>query len=277
MGAIEMTANNGSTSGNDDGLSLPSQETQDTIAEGWTMALGEVLAEQQHLWSKERRAISAEAESVIATMRAQIAELSSSFDRLIAEKLGAVRDGAPGAQGPRGEPGPPGRVGLLPAVKPWVAGVVFYRGDTVSYCGACWQAIEDTAGEPGASPAWRCIAAAGRDGQTPKIRGTWSHGGEYRALDVVARNGGSYIARKDNPGICPGDGWQAITLPGKRGQQGERGPRGERGPPGPPAPSILGWEIDREAFSVIPVMSDGNRGPVLSLRPLFEQFQAETG
>jgi hypothetical protein len=97
-------------------------------------------------------------------------------------------------------------------------------------------------------------------------------------LDVVAHNGISFIARQDNPGPCPdGGGWQALVLRGRKGEQGEKGDRGERGSPGPPAPIVITWEIEREAYAAIPVMSDGTRGPVLNLRPLFEQFQAETG
>jgi hypothetical protein len=96
-------------------------------------------------------------------------------------------------------------------------------------------------------------------------------------LDVVAHNGISFVARHDNPGPCPdGGGWQALVLRGRKGEQGEKGDRGERGPPAPPAPTIVAWEIDREAYAAVPVMSDGTCGPVLNLRTLFEQFQLET-
>ena len=119
-----------------------------------------------------------------------------------------------------------------------------------------------------------CLA---RSGRSLRICGTYSREREYRELDVVACNGISFVARHDNPGACPeGGGWQALVLRGRKGEQGEKGERGERGPPGPPAPSILAWEIDRQAYAVTPVMSDGTCGPVVSLRPLFEQFLAET-
>jgi hypothetical protein len=273
-----MTGSNGSN-GHEDGLPTPDEPFRETLHEAWREVLGHTLAEQQRLWSKERRAISAEAETIIARLRAENAELGSKFEVRLTRKLAALRDGrdgANGARGPQGELGPTGPPGLLPACRTWSAGV-HYRGTVAAHSGSCWQAAKDTADEPGCSHDWICIVRGGADGQTPKIRGTWSHESEYCALDVVARNGMSFIARVDNPGICPGDGWQAITLPGKRGQQGERGPRGERGPPGPPAPCILSWEIDREAYSVIPIMSDGTKGPRLELRPLFEQFDAETG
>ena len=95
-------------------------------------------------------------------------------------------------------------------------------------------------------------------------------------FDLVARDGGSYIARKDDPGTCPGEDWQVVTLPGKRGHQGPRGERGDKRDRGPPAPSIVSWIVDKASYSVTPVLSDGTKGPVLELRPLFAQFDAET-
>jgi hypothetical protein len=69
-------------------------------------------------------------------------------------------------------------------------------------------------------------------------------------------------------------------MPGKRGQQGPpgaRGEKGDRGPPGQSAPSIVNWIVERASYSVVPILSDGTEGPRLELRPLFEQFNAETG
>jgi hypothetical protein len=102
--------------------------------------------------------------------------------------------------------------------------------------------------------------------------------GEYRCLDVVALNGGSFVALRDAPGRCPGSGWQLLTSPGKRGaagQSGEKGERGERGPSGNPGLSgatISGWKVDRARYVATPLMSDGAEGPPLELRGLFEQF-----
>ena len=181
-------------------------------------ALGQILAEQQHQWKRERALIEAQAAAVVADMRAAIAE-----------RLSALRDGEPGAPGPKGEPGPPGRDGRLRKVKDWSEGV-HYEGDLVIRDGSMYQCVKDT-GRPPPHEDWVCLARAGRDGRTPRVCGTWSPDGQCRALDVCALGGCSFIATKDNPGICPGDGWQALTLPGKRGQQGPPGARGER--PGP--------------------------------------------
>src|SRR5262249_15781420 len=68
-----------------------------------------------------------------------------------------------------------------------------------------------------------CLPTAGRDGNSITVRGTFNETQEYRRLDVVARNGGSFVALKDVPGPCPGAGWQLLASQGKRGVAGERG------------------------------------------------------
>ena len=108
--------------------------------------------------------------------------------------------------------------------------------------------------------------------------GTFDETAEYRRLDVVALNGGSFIALKDAPGPCPGPGWQLIASQGKRGvagEKGERGPPGPRGDAGASGATIVGWKIDRERYVAMPVMSGGSDGAPLELRGLFEQFFSE--
>jgi hypothetical protein len=60
------------------------------------------------------------------------------------------------------------------------------------------------------------------------VRGTFDTDAVYSYLDVVAFNGSSWVAVRDNPGDLPGPGWQLLSSAGKRG------PRGEPGPPGAP-------------------------------------------
>jgi hypothetical protein len=203
--------------------------------------------------------------------------------------------GAPGAVGPMGEPGTageqgpagkdgiPGRDGApgkIEAALPYREGEVHYRGAIVLLGGSTWQARADTARAPPHED-WICIAAAGRDGRdgvdgrSLRVRGTWREGDAYAALDIVALNGGSFIARRDDPGECPGDGWQSLTLPGKRGQQGEAGKKGERGEKGERGPGIAGWDIDRDAYTVRAVLTDKSRSEPLDLRALFEQYILE--
>jgi hypothetical protein len=110
------------------------------------------------------------------------------------------------------------------------------------------------------------------------IRSTFDANADYRRLDVVALNGGSFIALKDAPGACPGAGWQLMASQGKRGppgEKGERGPSGPRGDVGASGATIRDWRIDRERYVATPVMSDGCDGPPLELRGLFEQFFLE--
>jgi len=184
--------------------------------------------------------------------------------------------GPPGPSGSRGERGPPGK---LPVAKPWVPETVFYEGDVVTFDGGTFQARRDT-GQAPSHPDWICLARAGRDGQSVKVRGTFNEAAEYHRNDVVACNGGSFIGLKDAPGPCPGSGWQLVASPGKRGiagLKGERGPQGAKGDPGLSGATIRGWKIDREHYTATPLLSDGTEGPPLELRMLFEQYHGEAG
>jgi hypothetical protein len=193
---------------------------------------------------------------------------------LVDLKNDAEMRGPPGPPGPRGEEGPPGK---LPIVKLWMPETVYYEGDVVAYDGGTFQAQRDT-GQPPSHAHWICLAAAGRDGKSIAVRGTFDETAEYHRLDVVALNGGSFIALKDAPGPCPGPGWQLLASQGKRGAAGEKGERGLPGPRGDAGASgvtIRDWKIDRARYVATPVMSDGSEGPPLELRGLFEQFFSE--
>lgn len=52
------------------------------------------------------------------------------------------------------------------------------------------------------------------------LRGTFSLAAAYREGDVVALNGGSFAAKRDDPGPCPGPGWQLLVARGKAGRPG---------------------------------------------------------
>jgi hypothetical protein len=182
--------------------------------------------------------------------------------------------GPPGPAGPRGEQGPPGK---LPLIKLWVPETVYYQGDVVAYDGGMFQARRDTGQLPSHAD-WRCLATAGRDGKSITVRGTFKETADYRRLDVVTFNGGSFVALKDKPGPCPGPGWQLIASQGKRGVAGEKGERGSPGPKGDAGArgtTIRDWKIDRARYAATPIMSDGSEGPPLELRGLFEQFFSE--
>jgi hypothetical protein len=125
---------------------------------------------------------------------------------------------------------------------------------------------------------WICLAAAGADGITPRFRSTYDAAVKYARLDIVALDGTTFIARKDDPGKCPGDGWQLMSVrgkPGIKGPPGERGEQGGKGDPGEAAPTILAWKIDRANYLVTPIMSGGSDVPPIEMRALFEQFHGE--
>ena len=109
------------------------------------------------------------------------------------------------------------------------------------------------------------------------MRGTYNEAADYQRRDIVAFNGGSFVALKDVPGPCPGAGWQLLASQGKRGVAGERGERGPKGDPGLSGVTIREWKVDRVRYLATPVMLDGREGPPLELRGLFQQFLTEAG
>jgi Collagen triple helix repeat (20 copies) len=200
--------------------------------------------------------------------------------------------GERGERGEQGERGKEGPIGKLPIVKIWIANTVYYAGEVVAFDGGCFQANKDTGQAPPHSD-WNCLAVPGRDGSSVEVKGTFNPNATYGKLDIVAFNGGSFIALKNDPGPCPGTHWQLIASPGKRGEKGlpgepgkdgkpgkdgtpgERGLRGEKGERGEAPPRIVGWKVDRKNYQAQPEMADGSLGPTLELRSLFVQFRDE--
>jgi hypothetical protein len=265
-----------SAAGGSEGIPAPSLQQQEPMLDAWREALAQILRRRDNEWQQQLRAIKAESIAAVAEMRANAAEIRSTMEAMIEERLAQIREPA---DGPRGEPGPlgePGAPGKLERVHRYVEHAVHYRGDIVTHGGSTYQARCDTSREPPHED-WICVAHAGvdgkdgRDGRSLEVRGLFSVKETYKALDIVALNGGSFIARRDNPGPCPGAGWQLIASQGKRGDKGERGLQGI---PGVPV-VIQNWRLDRDNYIAVPVMSDGRDGPPLELRSLFEQFHTE--
>jgi hypothetical protein len=249
------------------------------ILEAWRQVLGQVLHTRDCEWKEQLRAIKAESKAAVAELGAA-AEFRSTMERMVAERLAEIRQPIDGEKGPRGEQGPCGEAGppgKIANIQAYVEDAIHYRGDVVAHLGGTFQAKCDTAKAPPHAD-WACIAAAGRDARMPKVCGTYREGETYKYLDIVALNGGSFVARADDPGPCPGVGWQLLVSagragkPGPKGEHGEPGPRGERGPAGP---SVLSGEIDRESYTMKLIMSDGSEVP-LHCRGFFEQYHSET-
>ena len=206
------------------------------------------------------------------TLAARLEEERELWREVTAGAIAQALDDAP--PGPQGPPGPAGK---LPSVRVWKTGQVSYENEVFTYEGGCYQALRDTAQEPGGSD-WAQITRAGRDGILPCLRGTYYAKESYKKFDIVALNGSSFIARKDDPGECPGSGWQLHASAGRsggRGERGEQGPRGPQGPKGDPV-SITGWEVNAASYTATPLMSNGAKGPPLELKGLFKQFIADT-
>jgi hypothetical protein len=85
------------------------------------------------------------------------------------------------------------------------------------------------------------------------IRGTYDELTAYSYLDVVALNGGSFVALKDAPGSCPGPDWQLLCSAGRRGPRGERG---LMGPAGPAASPVKWLSFDSARMALLVTMSD---------------------
>jgi hypothetical protein len=222
--------------------------------------LGAVAAREVRELRLVVAAMLSEIREEMAALRATRAEIELRADRKIVAKLATLQDGPPGPQGkpgergergeaipgPRGEEGIPGPPGGFLEPCPWSEGI-HYKAALVTYRGSTWYARRDTASSPPGDD-WICVAAAGRDGAEGRgfaPRNAWNDKTEYRALDVVVMGGGSFAARRDNPGQCPGDGWLMIAEKGKPGKPGERG---ERGPPGA---RVVALTIDAEGLQTL--------------------------
>lgn len=224
--------------------------TTDALPDALADALGRVIARERAEWRRDREVMVAESRQVQAELRAELALMRQT----VRDCLATVKDGEPGMAGesvigPEGPEGPAGPPGMLPVVAAWADGV-HYAGMVVTHGGRTWQATRDTGREPPHED-WNLLADRGVDGADGRgftIRGTWSEGADYAALDVVMLGGSSFVARVDMPGKCPGDGWQLLSAAGSRGKPGEPGARGV---PGPAGRSIVSLSVNAEGVQTL--------------------------
>ena len=200
------------------------------------------------------------------------------LEQELRNRLATLRDGEKGDRGEKGEQGEKGEAIKGEKGEQGAPGEKGETGKDGEKGEAGERGTDGAAGRDGAdgNPGERGVdGRAGNDGRSFVIRDTYDPSETYRELDVVTLNATWFIARADDPGPCPGAGWKAGPT-GRRGEKGERGERGPRGELGAPGREVTAWEINRKDYSLVPVMSDGTRGPPIALRALFEQFQAET-
>jgi hypothetical protein len=154
----------------------------------------------------------------------------------------------------------------------WESGKVNYQADVVLFVGSSWQAVRDTAQMPNEkSSDWQLVAAGGKPGRSFVVRGTWNPEADYHELDVVTLDHGWFVARRDNPGPCPGAGWQS----GPTGKKGEKGLPGERGPRGRDGLQLADLKFDGADCAVVAVMDDGSEGLRIGLRELLDYIKID--
>jgi hypothetical protein len=168
----------------------------------------------------------AAADMVIAADMARLRERIDEYGTIIELKVAAATahlrngvDGAPGPAGPPGEPGPAGPPGA-----------------------------EGPAGPPG--PA----GVAGTNARQWRHRRYHDPKQVYAEGDVVAHDGGSWLALCDEPGPLPGDGWAQLTVRGMRGKPGDKG---ERGPSGPEGRGVVDIAVTENADAIVVDFTDG--------------------
>jgi hypothetical protein len=159
-------------------------------------AVAEVVIAEEKARAAADQVIAAD----IARLRERIDEYGTIIELKVAAATAHLRNGVDGPQGPAGPPGEPGPAGPPGA--------------------------EGPAGPPG--PA----GIAGTSARQWRHRRYYDPKQAYAEGDVVAHDGGSWLAVCDEPGPLPGDGWAQLTTRGQRGKPGDRGERGLQGPEG---------------------------------------------
>lgn len=184
---------------------------------------------------------------------AELGSLAGRVERelrlLVSAALAELREGIATARAERLE----WRAELDDALAAWEMRIA-QRMDTIR------DGADGAPGPPGAAS--DIPGPPGADGRSVAVRGTYADTETYHALDLVALNGGSFIALCDDPGPCPGDGWQLLARQGKAGapgMRGERGERGEVGPAGPPGPGAASFTVSEDGLLTLGM---GNGGTV---------------
>lgn len=98
----------------------------------------------------------------------------------------------------------------------------------------------------------------GKDAYPGEVKGLFDLSATYRARDIVKLNGSSWIAKVDDPGDIPGEGWMQLASTGKRGERGERGPDGRVGKDGKDGSTPVELKFDAEKMMFVMALDDGS-------------------
>ena len=190
------------------------------------------------------KAIIAAVGELLAEERSARMALQARFDELTRVP------GPPGERGLPGEPGRDGRDGLHGLPGPvGDRGVPGERGATGP---AGPQGETGERGEKG---------EAGTNAKAWQHRRLYDPQAAYEAGDVVAHDGGSFVALQDDPGPMAGKGWAQLAARGARGKPGERGAPGLQGREGREGRGID--DITDDGETMIVTLTDGTQRSVI--------------
>ncbi|WP_448113068.1 hypothetical protein [Mesorhizobium amorphae] len=256
-----------------DGLSVTEDQVQPMIEEQVRLAFASVPvprdgedADMEEI-SRQISALVEEAVAAIPTVEIDMEAVRTQIEQLVAalppappgkdadpEVMSAmieeaVRTAVEALPPPlKGDPGP---MGKLPVVRSW-EDRVYYEGEVCEFEGGSFQAQRDTGKSP-LHADWTCIVRAGRDGEdgaSLNPTGLYEAEKTYARLDVAMLNGASFVAKRDDPGMCPGDGWYLLAAQGKQGKPGLKGNPGV-GLRGLPGPSVASIEVNDEGLLTV--------------------------
>lgn len=221
------------------------QALTDAAVDSVARAIAEVKREAERaeaLRAAEHRAFMAEQREVLLGMRIAVEA-----------KLAQVKDGKDGERGEKGDPGEKGDRG-----DQGIAGSDGSNGaDGRDGADADMEALERKLEELVAAIPVPKDGKDGADAYPGEARGLFDPAAEYLARDVVALNGSAFMAKIDNPGDCPGEGWMLLAQRGKRGEKGDRGERGITGINGKDGAQPVGLVFDADKMEFRMVLDSG--------------------
>lgn len=231
------------------------QSTLQAFTDAAADAIARAIAGVQRDAQRERELRDAE-------HRARLAEIDSLMVRVrgterdIESRLASIKDGSPGEPGPPGRPGDRGADADMDLVRSMVNEAVAVAIAALPPAPAGKDADPEQIAEAVAAEVAKIPPApAGKDADMDVVRSTIedlvaaipADRTDYAALDVVALNGAAFVAKNNEPGACPGEGWQMIAAQGKRGAPGPRGD-GVKGDRGDPGPAVAAMDVDGEGL-----------------------------